>query len=362
MKKIYLLFLFFTLFLIMVITSCRSPELEGAIVHFNADRIDNAYNLLIIATQKEPNNPEAWYYLGRTQAKKGMVKEMMESFNKSLSINNSYKNQIDLETMSMFSKFYNDGVSAYNQFIKVEDRKSEPAVKMLNSLITNFSTANLIKNDFMANRLIAVAYQNLADSVNELKYLEAAADVKPDTSLAWIELGYYYMQKKDYNKAAEYFKKGLAIEPNNVECITLYAQNLDFADRKDEAVQAYKEAMEKNPQERAIPFNLGLILNKMANATENDDAKKKELYSEAVTYFYKAHELDPELKDVYDLLSALLLQLNRYSDAEQILKEALQRFPESASVWQNWSYLQAKLGKVDEAKKAYEKSKQLQNE
>ena len=361
MKKIYLLFFFFALFSVLTISSCRSPELEGDIVHFDADRIDNAYNLLIKASQKEPNNEEVWYYLGRTQGKKGMITEMMESFNKSLSIRETYKNQIELEKLSYFGRFYNDGVSAYNNFLKIEDRKSEEGVKLLNSIITNFSTANLIKNDFMANRLIAVAYENLEDPANELKFLESAATVKPDTVLAWTELGYYYMQLKDYNKASDYFKKGLTVEPDNVECITLYSQTLDFAGRQTEAVEAYKVAMQKNPQERAIPFNLGLILNKMANAVQDDDAKKQALYSEAVVYFAKAHELDPELKDVYDLESALLLQLKRYDEAEVLLKEALQRFPDSASVWQNWSYLLLKQGKTEEANKAFERSKQLQN-
>jgi len=175
-------------------------------------------------------------------------------------------------------------------------------------------------------------------------------------------LGYYYMQQKDYNKAADNFKKGLDIDPNNVECWTLYAQNLDFADRKQEAVNAYKTAIEKNPEEKAIPFNLGLILNKMANSVENDDAKKNALYDEAIIYFTKAHELDPDLKDAYDLLSALLLQRSKYTEAEALLKEALQRFPESSSVWQNWAFLQARLGHVDEAKKALERSKQLQDQ
>jgi tetratricopeptide (TPR) repeat protein len=361
MKKFYFLGLLITLCLAFSVTSCRSPQLEGAIVHFNADRIDQAYDLLVEATQKEPNNAEAWYYLGKTQAKKGMIQEMMESFTKSLNINATYQDEINLEKMSYFSRFYNDGVSYYNTYIKIEDRKSEDATKALNGVVTNFSKAKLIINDFSANRLIAVAYQNLEDPVNELKYLEAAAQAKPDTVLAWIGLGYYHMQNKDFNKAAEYFKKGLEIDPNDVECLTLHAQCLDFADRKDEAVVAYKHAIEKNPEEKAIPFNLGLLLNKKANAVEDDDVKKKELYSEAVIYFSKAHELDPELKDTYDLLSALLLQLGRYPEAETLLKEELQRFPESASAWQNWSYLQARLGNAEEAKKAYEKSKRLQN-
>jgi len=362
MKKYYFLFFIFMLILSLALTSCRPPELEGAIVHFKQGRTDQSYGLALEATNKYPTNAEAWFWLGKIQGKKGMIEEMMVSFNNSISIEKTFEGEIELEKATYFSKFYNDGVSTYNSFIKLEpeNRKSDAATKTLNTVITDFTKAIMIKNDFMANRLIAVSYQNLDDSANELKYLEAAYKIKPDTVLTSVELGYYYMQQKDFNKAADYYSQGLTIEPNNVECLTLRAQNLDFAGRQDDAIEAYKIAIEKNPNEKALPFNLGLILNKKANAIENDDAKKKQFYSEAVFYFQKSHELDPELREVYDLLSALLLQLERYPEAEQLLKVGLQNFPESSSIWQNWSYLQARLGNIEEAKKAYERSKQLQ--
>jgi tetratricopeptide (TPR) repeat protein len=362
MKKFYFAGLLITLYLSFTIISCRPPWLEGAIVHFNAGRDDQAYELLVDGTQREPNNAEGWYYLGKVQGKKGMVAEMMESFTKSLNIGKTFQNEIEFEKNSYFGNFYNAGVAAYNSYIKIEDRESEPAKKTLNNVIENFKNAKLIKNDFSATRLIAVAYGSLADSVNELKYLEEAARIKPDTLVAWMGLGYYYMQQKDYTKAAEDFKKGLDIDPNNIECWTLYAQNLDFGDKKEEAIAAYKVAIEKNPEERAIPFNLGLLLNKLANAVEDDDAKKNSLYDEAIIYFAKAQELDPDLKDAYDLLSALLLQRGRYPEAEALLKEGLQRFPESSSMWQNWAFLLARQGKRVEAEKAMERSKQLQDQ
>jgi tetratricopeptide (TPR) repeat protein len=343
-------------------SSCRPPELEGAIVHFKQGRTDQSYELALQSTNKYPGNEEAWFWLGKIQGKKGMIAEMMTSFSKSLEIKNTHQGEIDLEKAAYYSKYYNDGVSAYNNYIKLdeENRNSEAATKALNSVIEDFSKATIIKQDFMANRLISISYQFLGDSVNEFKYLEKAAEVKPDTVLIWIEMGYYFMQKKDFNKAADYFQKGLATEPDNKECLTLYAQNLDFAGRQEEAIKAYMIAEKYNPTEKAIPFNLGLLYNKQANAIDDDDVKKKQLYSEAADEFKKAHELDPELKEVYDLLSALLLQTERYPEAEQLLKMGLEKFPESASMWQNWSYLQAKLGHKEEAEKAYERSKQLE--
>jgi len=362
MKQLYFLSLILIIVISMLFSGCRPPELEGAIVHFKAGRDDQAYELAQEATAKYPDNPEAWFYLGQIQGKMGNVEEMVTSFDKSIALANTHQKEIEQAKMSYFGKFYNDGVNAYNNYIKIQDRESEDAKKQLNNVIASFNKALFIQNDFMANRLIAISYQNLGDEENTLKYLYAAKDAAPDTVLAWIELGYYFSRKKEYDKAAEQFKKGLEIDPNNVECLTLYAQNLDFADRKDEAIVAYKDAIEKNPEEKAIPFNLGLLLNKQANSIEGDDEKKNELMSEAVIYFRKAYELDPELKDTYDILSTLLLQLERYEEAEQILDEGVERWPESASMWQNLSFLHAKMGNKAKAEEYYEKSKQLRDE
>ena len=339
-------------------SSCRPPELEGAIVHLNAGRDDQAFELAQEATQKYPDNAEAWYLLGRIQGKRGMAKDMIDSYDKSLAIGPTYQNDIEIEKASYFGKYYNDAVAAYNAFLKMEDREGEAAKKKLNEVIDNFQKALLIKPDYMAHRLIAISYQNLGDDANNLKALETAAETKPDTVLSWIELGYYFSRNKEYDKAAGYFKKGLEVDSNDVECLTLYAQNLDFADKQDEAIAAYKNALSKNPEEKAIPFNLGLLLNKQANSIE-DKAKKDAKMEEAVIYFNKAYDLDPDLKETYDILSTLLLQLERYDDAERILDEGVKRFPDSASMWQNLSFLHAKMGNKEKAEEYYEKSQQL---
>ena len=51
----------------------------------------------------------------------------------------------------------------------------------------------------MANRLISIAYQFMEDEENSLKYLQSAAEAKPDTVLAWLDLGYYYQRNKGHD-------------------------------------------------------------------------------------------------------------------------------------------------------------------
>ena len=119
MKQLYLISLILIVILSMLFSGCRPPELEGAIVHFKAGRDDQAYELAHEATTKYPDNPEAWYYLGQIQGKMGNVDEMVISFDKSVALANTYQKEIEQAKQSYFSKFYNDGVNAYNSFIKI---------------------------------------------------------------------------------------------------------------------------------------------------------------------------------------------------------------------------------------------------
>jgi Flp pilus assembly protein TadD len=157
------------------------------------------------------------------------------------------------------------------------------------------------------------------------------------------------------------FKKGIEVDPNNYECLVRYAENLDMADEREAAVLAYKAAYELFPLEKAIPFNLGLLLFKKANAVEEDEELKTELMSESIFYFEKAREIDPEIKEIYSLLGTLLLQREQYDKAKELLEQGVELFPDSAIIWQNLSFLYAKLGEKEKAEEAFEKSKQLQD-
>jgi len=356
-KAIFTTLIFTILFLV---NACRPPELEQAIIDYNGGRYDNSYNLVVKATEKHPDNEEAWYYLGEIQGKRGEIKEMIGSYEKSLAINKTYQNEINISKRTYFNKFYNDGVTAYNALIKTEDKTSDEAKKQLDKVVSNFTQANYISNEYVTNRLLAISYQVVNDDPNCLKYLNLAADVDPDTATAYVDLGYYYQRHQEFLKAAEQFKKGIDIDPNNSECLIRYAESLDMANEQDAAIDAYKAALINSPSEKAIPFNLGLLFFKRANAVEGDEVQKKKYMEEAVNYFEKAREIDPQIKEVYDLLGTLLLQLQQFDKAKEVLEQGVERFPESASVWQNLSFVYAKLGEQKKAEEAFEKSKQLQ--
>ena len=142
----------------------------------------------------------------------------------------------------------------------------------------------------------------------------------------------------------------------------MYAEVLDFSGQKEEAKVAYKKAMGLNPEEKAIPYNLGLVYYKDAVAEGVDEKTKMEALGESAKYFEIVYNLDPEFKGIYDIYGLTLIYLKRFEDAEALLVEGSKYFPDAASIWTNLSVVYANLGKTAEAKEAAKKAKELSKE
>ena len=153
MRTYKVMFALFLFVLSILFNACRPPELEQAVIEYNAGRFDNAFEETKKATEKYPDNEEAWYYLGEIQGRKGLIQEMITSFDKSLALKNTFASNIDIAKQNYYGKFYNDGVSSYNSMIKIEDKRSPEAKKAVEEIVKNFSNALLIRKGLYGNKV-----------------------------------------------------------------------------------------------------------------------------------------------------------------------------------------------------------------
>ena len=345
-----------------IFLSCRSPKLEGAIVEHSVGRYERALELVLEATQEEPNNAEAWYWLGEIQYRNNNPKEMTEAFNKSLEISNQYEEKIKMTRIKCFNDLYNDGVNFYNKYTSSKNKDSEEAKQYLEKSIEKFSKASIVRKSYMSHKIIANAYMFLEDNENNLKHLLIASEIKPDTIQAWIDLGNYYYNNEDYEKAIEYFKKGLDKDSLNSDCLTMYAQSLNFAGRFEEAKTFFIKAMERNPGEKALPFNLGLVYYKKALAMDAGDENRINVLKEAAQYLQRAYEIDQEIENIYTLLSYTFIELKRYDEAIEYLNKGLDLYPDKYDLWFNLGVAYAKKGDPKKAEEAFARADELKKE
>ncbi len=358
MKKI-VFSLFSILLMSILLTSCRPPELEGAFVEYKQGRLDNALNLAREATEKYPNNSEAWFLYGEIQGKKENYKEMLRAFDQALAIDKKYEPQIKQQKAFYFQEEFNKGVNNYNAYTKVEDRNSDKAKELLQKALQGFQNANMIEEDYKATSLIGFGHVLLGEKDEALKYYKRCTEIKPDTADAWLALGNYYLVEQNYEEAIPPLEKALELEPNNSEAVSLLSQAYDLHGDKEKAIALYEKAMKLDPKQKAFPFNLGLIYYKSTVNDSLDEATKKEYLQKARDYFAKVIEIDPEVKEAYKIKSSAEIQLLDFESAKETLLKASEKFPEDGEIWYFLGVAYGRLGQAADAKAAFAKAEEL---
>lgn len=348
-----------TIIITSVFSSCRPKDLEGAFVHYNQNRIDQAFPLAKRSTQMYPENSEAWYLLGVIYSKKDSVEQMVNAFNKSLKIENTYKNQIEAEKMQLYAKKYNTGAAKFNAYMSNEDRKSAEAITDIELSIRSFQESYLLSPTFQAVNLASQGLLLLGKNDEAKKVLIGLTEDYPDTSSSWVALGKYYFAEEDYNNAKEHFQKATEMNPNSIEAFILLAQAYDFMDDYINAEVSYSKAISLDSTDSAVLFNLGLLHYKIASLKELTSEEKNQRYSLAVDNFGKSIKLNPDFINSYQLKGNAELLLRRFEDAKNTLEQGIGRYPNDKQMWDDLSICYANLGNKIKAEEAAARAGQL---
>jgi len=120
---------------------------------------------------------------------------------------------------------------------------------------------------------------------------------KSDSRLPEIvkNIALIYSDQGNIDKAIEAVKEARAANPDDMDLLLTEANFYIKVDQKDKFKELMEEAIQKDPNNPVLYFNLGVI-----TADQGDTAKAKELYEKTV-------ELDPNYSAAYLNLAALLL-------------------------------------------------------
>jgi tetratricopeptide (TPR) repeat protein len=140
---------------------CGSPEFTGAKVYMQQKNYKEARRLLEVEVQKNPQNEEAWFYLGGLLADEGDITGMNKAFDAALKI--SPKHATEIRSMR-----YNHWGQSLNAGVNYLERASSDSAQYYDKSIASF---------------------------------HRAIDSWPDTSLTYRYLGYAYNNKGDYDSA-----------------------------------------------------------------------------------------------------------------------------------------------------------------
>ena len=146
---------------------CGSPEFTGAKVHMQQKNFKEALRLLELEVQKNPQNEEAWFFLGGLRADLGDLAGMNKAFKEALKLSPKHAGEIRAMQYNQWGQNLNAGVN----FL---ERATADSAQYYEKSITSF---------------------------------HRAVDAWPDTALTYRYLGYVYNNKGDFDNALEAFGK-----------------------------------------------------------------------------------------------------------------------------------------------------------
>lgn len=240
-----------------------------------------------------------------------------------------FENILAIEETEMFKAdtpidtviIYNTGLAATN-------------AKMYDKAINYFQTC--IKHDYKgasAYGQIIGAYQELGDTLKAVDTMKEGFEKYPEDQNILIQLINYYINANKSADAITYLDKAIAKDTSNPTFYFAKGAALDKLGRPEDALKAYTEATEVDPEFADAYYNIGVVYYnrgvkqlEVANAVptnepdryESEKAKADVEFEKAIPYMEKASSLNESDIYILDHLKNLYYRLKMMDKFNEI--------------------------------------------
>jgi serine/threonine-protein kinase len=226
-------------------------------------------------------------------------------------------------------------------------------------------------NDFWVNTILGDAIRNGGDPAESLRYYQAALAIRPDSAVAYGNLGVALAADGRLDDAIDQFRAGIQIDKDFIHGHYSLGLALRKQGRTSEAIAELKEASRLAPDFADGQYNLGLALHdsgqldqaiesfRMALRADPNHAyahfnlgaalRKKGRTNEAISELSHAIRLVPDIADWHYNLGLALADSNQPDQAIESFRTALQLDPNHAYARFNLGVALWKERRIDEA-------------
>jgi tetratricopeptide (TPR) repeat protein len=291
-----------------------------AVIYRRQGKLQDALGVLIDAIDIDPTRAEFHYNIGNIHKQLGNFKAASMAYAKVVELDPRY-------------------VPAYNNLGTIYDQTKEYD-KAFNMFRKGLS---LDRNNPTLHFNYGVALEangRLEDAAGEYR---ASLRSKP----GWVDpmnnLGIVLFKQGQHKKAMDTFNRILDMDPFNAEARNNMGVVLNDQGRTREAVQNYRRAIEADPKYVKAVVNLERALESSGD------------FGDAVVELEKLVKLTPDSAEVHFRLAGLYLKLERYPEALEEARAALEWDPENIQALRIMGTVQRILGDDQDAKAAFEK-------
>jgi tetratricopeptide (TPR) repeat protein len=364
---------------------CASTELTSAKLYIQQKNWDKAIETLNTEVTKNPKSDEGYFLLGTVYSEQDNIDKMMESFGKSLAISNKFEKNIEEYKAFQWANNFNRGVSLFQRGNKVTDEDSSKMY--FDMAIDAYNNAIMLEPDS------GETYRNLAFVyLTTGKTEESVEPLKKLVEIEQAEEGYQYLGEVYYTlganimndfkssanaqdsvKAMDYFDKsivtleeGLTKYPENSEMQVARTSAYIGAGRIAEAIDASKILVDNEPNNKIYRYNYGVLL---LNA---------ERYPEAETQLLEALKIDPEYENAIYNIGVTYVKWGtamnkeaeqkgtisedykkKYEAALPYMEKVVEKDATNVAIWELLGKVYSVLGMTDDANNAFKKADEL---
>ncbi|HEX7090182.1 MAG TPA: tetratricopeptide repeat protein [Longimicrobiales bacterium] len=260
---------------------------------------------------KDPDNPQIWFLAGRTYVQLDSLAQADSAFTKAQELYPDYEKEIDVHRRNAWVARYNAGIGALQQ-------------QDIDGAIALLEKADLIYDKMPNARLqLGSLYAGKGEHERAVAAYRGALEILRGPAREGLE-----------EKEAAQWRENEEIATFNL------AQLLAQLGRDEEAAQAYRDFLAREPQNRAAKINLAIVLSRLGRSDEaaeiytelmgQADVTANELFTiglglyngeqfaRAAEAFRKSLELNPHARDaLYNLAQALYRQSTSLEEARE---------------------------------------------
>ena len=323
--------------LTLVLGGCGGRAITAARVYLEQGNLRSAEAQLEEALRQDPEDPEAYYWLGEVYGRMGRWEDMVGALRKAEEVDTrGWGRRAGELRRRYWIQVNNLGVD------RARRGDMGGAEEAFRDAITIDST-------------IVDAYKNLGfcryrsgDIDGAIRAYERASSVAPEDVDVWARLGLLRLRKGDYERAVEEIRRGVRLRPSDPKLWAFLASACGRAGMIEEAIEAYKRASELDPNDPDVWYNLGVLYGQNGK------------YDKAARCYEEVLKLSPQDEEARMSLAELYVyRLDRWDDALSLLRDIVKDEPENGEAWEMLSIVYVRKGMEDKARDAYLRAKKL---
>jgi tetratricopeptide (TPR) repeat protein len=376
MKRIALVFAFFLAIGQVFAQNSNVRKADRALENGDLQEAKELINEAV-EHEKTMNDPKTWYTRGTIyQAmlnedgySDDLVKEASKSYDKVFELvsdGDKYFMLTDLKIQELWGGFINQGSEAYSA------QNFEEAVKAFEKALL------VLPEDTTATLYAGVASQQLKDNQTALKYYYRLIDLDyHDSDIYGSIISIERYANEDMEKALEVTRMAKEQFPDNDTFEKQEINLLIESGQVDVAKDRINEAIEKDPENANLYFNLGYLYEQLEQPEKAEEAYLKAIeidpeyldanYNYAVYYYNKAADLFAEARDMdlqtYRKKGKKIEEegIGYLEKAKPYFEKSLELAPEELAIIETLQTLYTQLGENDKAEEMMNKADAIKN-